>query len=48
MFSNGEVYEISLNEIIGSVNPLKEVIKVKYRAKVVGIFGSFVRGEKTI
>lgn len=31
-------------EIIGQLNPLLEV---KYKAKVKGIFGSYVRGEET-
>lgn len=38
--------QISLKEIIESINSLKGVIKAKYKAEVVGIFGSFVRGEE--
>ncbi|BCB96735.1 nucleotidyltransferase [Dissulfurispira thermophila] len=37
---------ISLKEIIDSINSLKEKIKTQYKAEVVGIFGSFVRGEE--
>lgn len=36
----------SLKETIDSINSMKEVIKMKYRAEIVGIFGSFVRGEE--
>jgi len=36
----------SLKEIIDSINSQKDMIKAEYRAEVVGIFGSFVRGEE--
>jgi predicted nucleotidyltransferase len=36
----------SLKEIIDSISSMREVIKIKYRAEIVGIFGSFVRGEE--
>ena len=38
--------QVTLREIIDSINYLKEDIRKKYRAEVVGIFGSFVRGEE--
>lgn len=28
------------------INNLKEVIEVKYKAKIIGIFGSYARGEE--
>ena len=36
----------SLKELIDSISSMKEVVKIKYRAEIVGIFGSFVRGEE--
>ncbi len=38
--------QTSLQEIIDSINSLRDVIKTQYKAEVVGIFGSFVRGEE--
>ncbi len=38
--------QVTLREIIDSIKSLKEDIRKKYRAEVVGIFGSFVRGEE--
>ncbi len=38
--------QVILREIIDSIKSLKEDIRKKYRAEVVGIFGSFVRGEE--
>ncbi|VAX32752.1 Nucleotidyltransferase domain protein, BT0168 group [hydrothermal vent metagenome] len=37
--------QITLREIIVLIKSLKEEIRTAYRAEVVGIFGSFVRGE---
>lgn len=36
----------SLEKIIDLISSMKEAIKIKYRAEIVGIFGSFVRGEE--
>lgn len=36
----------SLNEIVNSISSMKEFIKKEYRAQIVGIFGSFIRGEE--
>ena len=36
----------TLNKIIGLIQSLKETIRTEYKAEVVGIFGSFVRGEE--
>lgn len=36
----------SLNRIIDLIQSLKETIRTEYKAEVVGIFGSFVRGEE--
>jgi len=38
--------KITLNEIIATLNSLKDVIKKEYRAEIVGVFGSYVRGEQ--
>ena len=38
--------QLTLREIIDSIKSLKEDIRKKYTAEVVGIFGSFVRGEE--
>ncbi len=38
--------QVALREIIDLIKSLKKNIKKKYRAEVVGIFGSFVRGEE--
>lgn len=36
----------SLNEIVNSISSMKEVTKKEYKAQIVGIFGSFIRGEE--
>ena len=36
----------SLQEIISILTSLKEVIKRDYKAEVIGLFGSYVRGEQ--
>ena len=36
-----------LNEIIEQIRSLRKEIKEKYKAEVIGIFGSYVRGEET-
>ena len=36
----------SLEEIVGIIKDLKKEIEQKYRTKIVGIFGSFIRGEQ--
>ncbi len=38
--------KITLSEIISTINLLKDVIKSEYRAEIVGVFGSYVRGEQ--
>ncbi len=38
--------KIALNEIISTLNSLKDVIKKEYKAEIVGVFGSYVRGEQ--
>jgi len=38
--------KITLNEIISTLNSLKDVIKKEYKAEIVGVFGSYVRGEQ--
>ncbi len=38
--------QITVREIIVLIRSLKEEIRTKYKAEVVGIFGSFVRGEE--
>ncbi len=36
----------TLKEIINVIKDLKNEIEQKYKAEIVGIFGSFVRGEQ--
>jgi len=38
--------KIALNEIISTLNSLKDVIKKEYKAEIVGVFGSYARGEQ--
>lgn len=38
--------KITLKEIISTLNSLKDVIKKEYKAEIVGVFGSYVRGEQ--
>ncbi len=37
---------MNITEIINTLESLKEVIKTKYKAEIVGLFGSYVRGEQ--
>lgn len=36
----------TLEEIIEIISNLKKEVKQKYKAEIIGIFGSFVRGEQ--
>lgn len=36
----------SLEGIIDLIGSMKEVIKIKYKAEIIGLFGSFARGEE--
>lgn len=36
----------SLDEVIEIITCLKEEIKQKYKAEIIGLFGSFARGEQ--
>jgi len=36
----------TLKDIRNLINSLKEVVRKKYKAEIIGIFGSFVRGEE--
>lgn len=38
---------MTLSDIINLIHSQKEIIKTKYKAEVVGIFGSFVRGKES-
>ena len=35
----------SIDEIKNELNQIKKVVKNKYRANIIGLFGSYVRGE---